>query len=387
MSFLIHNYGDRLPASFIKGEGCRLYDADNNEYLDFGSGISVTNLGHNHPAVVEAVVNQARSVIHTSNLYEIKLQSELAELISRNSFGGKLFFCNSGAEANEAAIKLARLYGNVKHGGKRYKIISMYNSFHGRTYATMGATAQEKIQKGFTPMPAYNQYAVFNDIESLKQAVSMNDCAAVILELFQGEGGVVPVNADFLKAVRQICDENDMLMILDEVQTGYGRTGKLFAYQLFGAEPDIMSLAKGIANGVPMGAIAVKNEIAELFTPGSHGSTFGGNPLACAAGIAVIKEMTKDGFLESVVEKGRVLREYISSELAGDCVLRGEGLLIGVETKIPPRDVVEACFKKKLLVIPAGSGSVRLYPPLNISCDDLLEGAKIYVSVIKELLK
>ncbi|MDE7169473.1 MAG: aminotransferase class III-fold pyridoxal phosphate-dependent enzyme, partial [Mucispirillum sp.] len=198
---------------------------------------------------------------------------------------------------------------------------------------------------------------------------------------------VVPVDAEFLKAVRQICDENDMLMILDEVQTGYGRTGKLFAYQLFGAEPDIMSLAKGIANGVPMGAIAVKNEIAELFIPGSHGSTFGGNPLACAAGIAVIKEMTKDGFLESVVEKGHILREYISSELAGDCVLRGEGLLIGVETKIPPRDVVEACFKKKLLVIPAGSGSVRLYPPLNICRDDLLEGAKIYVSVIKELLK
>lgn len=386
MSSLMSNYG-RFKLSFAYGQGAKLYTADNEEYLDFASGISVTNLGHNFKPLVDAVAMQASKVMHTSNLYEIPMQEELADLISKNSFNGKVFFCNSGAEANEAAIKLARLYGNTVHHGKKYKIISMYNSFHGRTYATMGATAQEKIQKGFTPMPAYNQYIPFNDIEALKNAVSLNDTAAIILELFQGEGGVMPVDIEFLKEVRRICDEKDILMILDEVQTGYGRTGELFAYKLFGVVPDIMTLSKSIAGGIPMGAVVAVEKAASLFTPGTHGSTFGGNPLACAAALVVIKEMTKDGFLQSVKDKGALLKDYLNKNLPDTCKVKGEGLLIGVKTPYQPKDVSDACIKNHLLIVTAGNNSVRLYPPLNISDEELLKGAEVFVSIIKELGK
>ena len=386
MSSLMSSYG-RFPVSFAYGLGAYLYDEKGTSYLDFASGISVTNLGHNFEPVTKAIKEQAEKVIHTSNLYEIELQSRLADKISKASFGGKLFFCNSGAEANEAAIKLARLYGNTIHHGKRYKIISMYNSFHGRTYATMGVTAQEKIQQGFTPMPAYNQYIPFNDIEALKAAVSLNDTCAIMLELFQGEGGVMPVDTEFLKEIRRICDEQDILMILDEVQTGYGRTGHMFAYQLFGVEPDIMSLSKSIANGVPMGAVVAKDKVASLFTAGTHGSTFGGNPLACAAGIAVIDEMLRDKFLDNVKSKGNKLKEYLNNNLPNGCTVKGEGLLIGVKTPYTPKDVAEKCLSKNLLIVPAGNNSVRLYPPLNINDDDLIKGAEIFVSVIKEMGK
>lgn len=386
MSSLMSNYG-RFPVSFAYGTGAYLYDEKGTSYLDFASGISVTNLGHNFQPVTKAIKEQAEKVIHTSNLYEIELQSRLADKISKASFGGKLFFCNSGAEANEAAIKLARLYGNTIHHGKRYKIISMYNSFHGRTYATMGATAQEKIQKGFTPMPAYNQYIPFNDIDALKAAVSLNDTCAIMLELFQGEGGVMPVDTEFLKEIRKICDEQDILMILDEVQTGYGRTGHMFAYQLFGVEPDIMSLSKSIANGVPMGAVVAKDKVASLFTAGTHGSTFGGNPLACAAANAVIDEMLSHGFLDNVKAKGIKLKEYLKNNLPENCTVKGEGLLIGVKTPYTPKDVVDNCLRKNLLIVPAGNNSVRLYPPLNINDDDLIKGAEIFVSIIKEMGK
>lgn len=386
MSSLMSNYG-RFKLSFAYGKGAKLYTADNEEYLDFASGISVTNLGHNFKPLVDAVAMQASKVMHTSNLYEIPMQEELADLISKNSFNGKVFFCNSGAEANEAAIKLARLYGNTVHHGKKYKIISMYNSFHGRTYATMGATAQEKIQKGFTPMPAYNQYIPFNDVDALKSAVSLNDTAAIILELFQGEGGVIPVDIDFLKEVRRICDEKDILMIIDEVQTGYGRTGELFAYKLFGVVPDIMTLSKSIAGGIPMGAVVAVEKAASLFTPGTHGSTFGGNPLACAAALVVIKEMTKDGFLQSVKDKGALLKDYLHKNLPDNTEIKGEGLLIGVKTPYQVKDVSDACLKNHLLIVTAGNNSVRLYPPLNISDEELLKGAEVFVSTIKELGK
>lgn len=386
MSSLMGNYG-RFKVSFAYGNGAKLYTENNEEYLDFASGISVTNLGHNFKPVTDAVSLQAAKVIHTSNLYEIPLQEELADLIIKNSFKGQVFFCNSGAESNEAAIKLARLYGNTIHHGKKYKIISMYNSFHGRTYATMGATAQEKIQKGFTPMPAYNQYIPFNNIDALHQALALNDVCAIMLELFQGEGGVMPIDVEFLKEVRRVCDEHDILMILDEVQTGYGRTGFLFGYQLFGIEPDIMTLSKSIANGLPMGAVVAKEKVSSLFTPGTHGSTFGGNPLASAAACAVIKEMTKEGFLHSVKEKGNILKEYLEKNLPKGCEIKGEGLLRGVKTPYQPKDVAEACLKNHLLIVPAGNNSVRLYPPLNINDDDLLKGAEIFVNTIKELGK
>ena len=384
MSSIMDNYS-RFSVSFEYGSGAYLYDKTGNKYMDFSSGISVTNLGHNFPPVTKAITNQAEKVIHTSNLYEIEPQSILADKISNNSFNGKVFFCNSGAESNEAAIKLARLYGNTIHKGSRYKILSTYNSFHGRTYGSMGATAQEKIQKGFHPMPSYNHYVPFNDIEAFKNAISLNDTAGVILELFQGEGGVISIDKDYLLQVREICTKEDILLIIDEVQTGYGRTGELFAYKHFGIEPDIMTLSKAICNGVPMGACVAKEHIAKLFSAGTHGSTFGGNHLASAAGVAVIDEMTKPDFLKNVIEKGNILKKYLEDNLPKNTTIRGKGLLIGVQTEFSPKEVAKKCLEKKLLIVTAGNNSVRLYPPLNIDNNDLLQGAEIFVSVIKEL--
>lgn len=384
MPALMDTYS-RFPVAFIRGSGSYLWDDKGDKYLDFGSGISVTNLGHCNEAVTSAICEQARTLIHTSNLYMIPKQEELAELISKNSFGGKVFFCNSGAEANEAAIKLARIYGNKKYSGARYKIVSMYNSFHGRTYATLSATAQSKIQKGFTPIAGYNSYVPLNDIEAFEYAISFGDVAAVIIELFQGEGGVVPADKEYLKKLREICTANDILLIFDEVQTGFGRTGNLFGYQQVGVTPDIMTLAKAIANGLPMGALVANKSVAEYFTPGTHGSTFGGTPLVCAAGVAVMGEMLKPGFLSDVVKKGELMKDIIKKSLGDKCTLRGTGLLIGAETKFDPKNVASACLEERLLVITAGNNSVRLYPPLTATMDEIKNGAEIYAGVIKKM--
>lgn len=384
MSFLMNTYA-RFPVAFVKGEGSRMWDETGKEYIDFGSGISVTNLGHAHPAITEAIVKQAATLMHTSNLFEIPNQTELADLIAKHSFCGKTFFCNSGAEANEGAIKLARLYAFKKYGGEKYKIISMYNSFHGRTYATLSATAQSKVQKGFTPIAGYSSYVPFNDIETIKQALEFGDAAAVILELYQGEGGVVPADKKYVKELRKLCDKTDTILILDEIQTGFGRTGELFAYKLFDIEPDIMTMAKGIANGLPMGAFTAKDSVAAYFGPGAHGSTFGGTPIACATGTAVIKEMTKPGFLEGVKKKGQLLREKITKGLGDKCQIRGEGLLIGIQTQFQPKDLVSACLAEGLVIIPAGNNSVRLYPPLNISEEDINAGTEKFIEAVNKL--
>lgn len=384
MSSLMNTYS-RFQTAFVKGEGSLLWDDSGKSYIDFGSGISVTNLGHCNPSVTEAIRRQAGTLLHTSNIFTIKEQEELADLITANSFQGKVFFCNSGAEANEGAIKLARLYGNVKHGGARYKIISMYNSFHGRTYATLSATGQAKVQKGFTPTTGYNVYIPFNDMEELKKAASFGDTAAVILELFQGESGVLPADKEYIKQLRAYCSKNDIILIIDEVQTGYGRTGKMFAYSHYGIEPDVMTMAKAIANGLPMGAFLAKDEFAQYMTPGTHGSTFGGTPIVCAAAIAVIKEMTKPGFLDKVTEKGNILHSLIKDALGDACEIRGLGLLIGVKTKYEPRVLAEECLKNGLVVITAGNNSVRLYPPLTITEGELKEGALRFIKSVKNL--
>ena len=384
MSSLMENYA-RFPLSFIKGDGAWLYADNGEKYLDFGSGISVTNLGHNHKSINEAICNQVNTLIHTSNLFLSPLQEELSKLITDNSFDGKVFFCNSGAEANEGAIKLARLYGNKKYNGDRYKILSMYNSFHGRTYATLSATAQHKVQAGFTPIAPYNIYAPYNDIEALKQITTFGDVVAIILELFQGEGGVIPADKQYIKDLRSYCSDNDILLIVDEVQTGYGRTGKFFAHKLYDIEPDIMTLAKAMANGIPMGAFVAKNRIAEYMTVGTHGSTFGGNNVACIAAIKVIEELTKENFLENVVRKGNLLKDIIKSSLKDSCTIRGEGLLIGIETKFESKKLFESCIKHNLVVITAGNNSVRLYPPLNISDEELRDGANRFIKAVKYL--
>ncbi len=379
----MNTYG-RYDITFVKGEGSYLFDDKDNKYIDFSCGIAVTNLGHCNKAVSEAIASQAHTLMHVSNLFHIPQQAELANMLTEHSFAGKVMFCNSGAEANEGAIKIARKYGLKKHGGDKYKIISMLNSFHGRTYATLSVTGQHKIQKGFTPVASFADYAPFNDISAIKQLLEFGDVAAVMLELYQGEGGICPAEKEYIKQLRQLCDEHDALLIFDEVQTGFGRTGKLFAYEHYGVKPDIMTLAKGIANGLPMGAIVATENACQFMDPGSHGTTFGGNPLACAAGLAVMKEMTKPGFMYDVNAKGELLVKTIKS-IVDTCIINGDGLMIGISSNHTTNDIVNACLAKGLVILPAANNKIRLYPALNASDEVIIEGAKIFANVIKEM--
>jgi len=287
-----------------------LWDNEGRQYLDFVSGLAVCNLGHCHPAVVAAISRQAQELLHVSNLYHIRPQIELAQKLVEHSFADKAFFCNSGAEANEAAIKLARRYAWQKWGGKRYKIITFGNSFHGRTLATISATAQTKFQQGFAPLPEGFTYVPFNDLAALETAID-EQTAAVLIEPIQAEGGVNLPAEDFLEGVRRICDRHQLLLILDEVQTGIGRTGKLFAYQHHKLEPDMMTLAKGLGGGVALGALLAKEEVAQAFSPGTHASTFGGNPLACAAALAVLKTILEGDLLNHCREMGQYLEKNL----------------------------------------------------------------------------
>src|SRR6266568_2717699 len=307
--YIMRTYG-RYPLVPVRGEGCRLWDADGKEYLDFLAGVAVNNLGHCHPRVVAALQKQAGELIHCSNYYHIPQQIELAELLCSHSFADRAFFCNSGAEANEAAIKLARKYSREKFGPDRYEIITALASFHGRTMATVSATGQEKVQKFFDPLLHGFRHVPFDDIDALRGAVSPATCA-VMLEPIQGEGGVVVPSADYFRRVREICDEHNLLLIFDEVQVGMGRTGKLFAYEHFGVTPDIMTLAKALAGGAPIGTMLAKDKFAVAFVPGTHGSTFGGNPLVCAAAIATVRAILEDGVLNRCEEIG----EYLVGEL------------------------------------------------------------------------
>jgi len=296
----------RLPLALVKGKGVKVWDVHQREYLDFFSSWGVSNLGHSHPVVVNAIREQARKILHIPNNYYNHLQMKLAREISKHSFGGKVFFCNSGAEANEAAIKFARKYGK----GERYEIISMYRSFHGRTLATLTLTAQEKYHLGYYPLPEGFRYVPFNDIEAVKRAISKKT-VAVLLELIQGEGGVNVASPEYVKELRRLCSEKDILLIFDEVQTGIGRTGKLFCYQHYDIEPDILLLAKGLGGGVPIGAMVVRAEISDVFSAHSHASTFGGNPLVCKAGLAVFKAIRKEKLLRNAKEMGDYLREKL----------------------------------------------------------------------------
>ncbi len=331
--YLMNTYS-RFPVVFRKGRGCVLYAEDGKEYLDFVAGIAVNVLGHCHPRVVVALQKQAQRLIHVSNLYHIEPQIRLAKLLVQNSFADKVFFCNSGAEANEAAIKLARKYAKEHLGEDRYEIITAYNSFHGRTLAALTATAQEKFHKGFEPLVPGFKYIPYNDIEALKKAITPKTCA-VLLEPIQGEGGVRIPDKDYLKNVREICTSSGILLILDEVQTGMGRTGKLFAYEHFGIEPDIITLAKGLGGGVPIGAVLATEKVSASFTPGTHASTFGGNPLVTQTALATMETILEDNIL---LNECRRLGNYFIDKLNKlkeafpDIVVdvRGMGLMIGV---------------------------------------------------------
>ncbi|OIQ60112.1 acetylornithine aminotransferase [Moorella thermoacetica] len=385
--YVMRTYG-RYPMALVRGEGARVWDADGKEYLDFVSGLAVNSLGHCHPRVVEAIREQAGRLIHCSNLYWIEPQVELARLLVENSALDKVFFCNSGAEANEAAIKLARKYAKEHRGPESYEIITMRRSFHGRTLATLTATGQEKFHHGFAPLPAGFRYVPFNDLSSLRAAVGPRTCA-VMLEPVQGEGGVYAANKDYLQAVRALCDDEGLLLIFDEVQCGLGRTGYLFAYQYYEVEPDILTLAKALAGGVPIGAMLAKEKAASAFTPGDHASTFGGNPLATAAGVAAFKALLEEG----LVENARVLGQYFYQQLEGLArefprltEVRGRGLLLGVEIDGPAGEVVAACQERGLLINSLHGHVLRFLPPLIVTREDIDRAVTILKEALHEVL-
>jgi acetylornithine aminotransferase len=359
----------RTPISIVRGRGTRVYDLEGREYLDFVAGIAVNVLGHSHPDLIAALQKQAQHLLHASNLYFTEPQVKLAQALVEHSFAEKVFFCNSGAEANEAAIKLARRYAHQKYGPDRYEIITMLQSFHGRTMATLSATGQEKVQKGYEPLVPGFTHVPFNDLPAIEKALS-GATAAVMLEPIQGEGGVHVAERSYLQSLRDLCRQRDVLLILDEVQTGMGRTGTLFAYEQFGIEPDIMTLAKGLGGGVPIGACLATNEVAAAFTPSAHASTFGGNPLACSAALAVLRVLTEGKLLA----RGRTAGQYLAKGLLDikERVphvkdVRGLGLLYGMELTIDGKPIVADCLDRGLLINCTMDRVLRFVPPLIIT--------------------
>jgi len=382
----IMNTYNRMPISFNSGSVCYLYSESGEKYLDFTSGIAVVNLGHANKDISKAICDQSSTLIHTSNLFENRLQQRVAERLSELSFGGDVFFCNSGAEANEAAIKLARIYGNKKYEGIRYKIITMEDSFHGRSYATLSATGQDKVKDGFRPVADFFKHVPFGDFEAIRTLADNGDVVAVMLEVIQGEGGVKKAGKGFLKQLRDYCDREDILLIFDEVQTGMGRTGKMFAYEHYDIRPDIMTLAKALANGVPIGATVASEKASSYFKPGTHATTFGGNYLACAVANKVMDIMTEEGFLEGVMQNGAYLQKELEKLFGDKAEIRGEGLMIGASLKgMDSTEFIKAAAENKLLLVAAGENTVRFYPPLNTAKDDLDYGLELTKKTLKDL--
>jgi acetylornithine/N-succinyldiaminopimelate aminotransferase len=363
----------RLPVTFSHGEGCYLVDTQGKRYLDGLCGISVTNLGHAHPAVTKAIQEQAASLLHTSNLYHIAAQEKLAETLTRVAAMDACFFGNSGAEANEAAIKLARLYGHQR-GVKRPAIIVLEDAFHGRTLATLSATGNRKIQAGFEPLVGGFVRAPRNDIEAIRQIAANNpDVVAILAEPIQGEGGIQPLESDYLQALRDICDQQEWLLMFDEVQTGNGRTGSYFAYQGLGITPDVVTTAKGLGNGVPIGVCLARGNAAEVFGPGHHGSTYGGNPLACAAAQAVVDTIIDEGLCQRATDRGQLIRDTLMAELQDPqsiVEIRGRGLMLGIELPQACSELPAAALAQGLLINVTAGNTIRLLPPLIISEDD-----------------
>jgi predicted acetylornithine/succinylornithine family transaminase len=363
----------RYPVLLVRGKGTRVWDLAGEEYLDFVSGLAVCNLGHCHPRVVKTIQEQAEKLIHVSNFYYIEPQIQLALLLCKHSFADKVFFCNSGAEANEGALKLARKFAKEKAGKDRYEIITMERSFHGRTLATLTATGQEKFHKGYDPLMPGFKYVPFNDIGAVKKAIDSKTCA-VMVEPIQGEGGVNCPSEGYLKALRELCDENRLLLIYDEVQVGMGRTGKLFAYEHEGVEPDILTLAKSLAGGVPIGALLIKKGIADSFKPGDHASTFGGNPLASAAGVAALTAILEEGMLDNCQKIGDYFLsklEEIKKKFLFVKEVRGKGLILGMELKMDGSSIVKEMLKKKILINCTMGNVLRFLPPLIVTKEEV----------------
>jgi acetylornithine/N-succinyldiaminopimelate aminotransferase len=376
---------NRFPITLVKGKGSYVWDEQGNKYLDFTSGIATCNLGHVPDVVKTEIEEQLQNLWHCSNLYQIPIQEQLAGLLMENSCGDQVFFCNSGAEANEAAIKLARRYAQKVKGTDTYEIITFKQSFHGRTLATLSATGQEKIQQGFYPLMPGFHYLPFNEMEALEQINERKPCA-VLLEVLQGEGGVIPADPIWVKQLETICKQNDILLMVDEVQTGMGRTGTLFAYEHYGIEPDVISVAKGLGSGFPIGAIIAKEKAAKAFDPGSHGSTFGGNPLAATAGYATLNHLVSTDILAKVDELGNFLHEQLEElkvkfpQIKG---IRGKGLLKGIVIEGDALEVVLKAQAQQVLILTAGPNVVRILPPLTTSKEEI----KHFIAILSEVLE
>ncbi|NLC53651.1 MAG: aspartate aminotransferase family protein [Firmicutes bacterium] len=384
---LMKNVG-RLPVVFSRSAGAKLYDVNGKEYLDFLSGIAVHAVGHSHPVVVAALNKQAEKIIHVSNFFCLEEQILLAEKLAALSGLERVFFANSGAEANEAAIKLARKYGKTRMGGK-YEIITAYHSFHGRTMGALAATGQPKYQEAFHPLPGGFRYAHFNDLASWEAAITPQTCA-VLLELVQGEGGVVPVEPAFFHGLAALCERYGLLLMIDEVQTGLGRTGKFFAWEHLGVKPDIMTLAKALGGGVPIGALLAKEDVAAAFEPGDHSSPVGGGGLAFAAALAILKIMEDEKLPERAARLGAELKAEFRSwqqELPIIQEVRGWGLLLALELAIPAQPVMRACLEQGLIINAVSPTALRLVPPLNIDEDDLTRGLAILKRVLAANIK
>lgn len=382
--YIMHTYG-RLPMSLTVGRDAYVWDAEGKQYLDFVSGLAVTSLGHSHPKVIKAICQQAAQLMHVSNIYHIEAQGDLAKVLVENSCADKVFFCNSGAEANEAAIKLARKYAKGQGAGDRYEIITANNSFHGRTLAAITATGQPKYHQGFEPLPTGFKYVPFNDLGAMEAAVGPHTCA-ILLEPIQGEGGVHPATKEYLQGVAALCKEKDLLLIFDEVQCGLGRTGKFLAYQHYGVEPDIFTLAKALANGFPIGAMLAKDSVAAAFSPGDHASTFGGNPLAATAGLTTLQVLLEDGVLDKAQQMGEYFQQRLQ-DLADQQPLvkevRGVGLMLGMELHTAGQKYVDACRQEGLLINCVNNNVLRFLPPLTISKEQIDRA----VDILREALE
>jgi predicted acetylornithine/succinylornithine family transaminase len=373
----------RIPIALVKGKGTRVWDADGKEYLDFLAGIAVNNLGHCHPAILRAIREQSKKLLHVSNLYHILPQSELARELCHHSFAERVFFCNSGAEANEAAIKLVRRYGLEKLGG-RYEILSTHNSFHGRTLATLTATGQEKIRAGYDPLPSGFRQVPYNNLAAIEEAIDEKKTAAVLVEPIQAEGGVNVPDEAYMRGLRELCDQRSLLLIFDEVQTGMGRTGTLFGYEHFAIKPDIMTLAKALGGGLPLGAMLAREEIATSFGPGSHASTFGGNPVACSAGLVVMRTLLS-GVLENCLQMGNYFvrgLEALQKRFSFIREVRGKGLMIGMELEIEGSKIADSCMHEGLLLNCTAYKVLRFVPPLTIKKNEIDRGLDILEKVL-----
>lgn len=383
MSYLIENY-DRFPYTFVKGKGCNLFDDNGKHYLDFTSGISVVNLGHCNSDITNILSEQASTLIHTSNLFINYEQETLASVLSGLTNGGYSFFCNSGAEANEAAIKLARAYGNKKYDGLRYKIVTMENSFHGRTYATLSATGQKKVKHGFEPVADFFVHVPYNDFDAFYEVAQQNSVVAVMIELIQGEGGVVEANKAYIERLVSYCNQSDIIVICDEVQTGMGRTGAFICSKHYNIEPDIITMAKAMGNGLPIGAMIAKEKLISYFPMGSHGSTFGGNHLVCKVAKAVVEKVSEQSFLDDVCKKGKYLTKKLHDILETKATVRGCGLMIGVAfNDIDAKEFTKKAMNEGLLLIPSAQNCVRVYPPLIVSIDEIDEATEIFEKVLR----